>query len=92
MRKMTEAKMINHVLSWLSNHIEKETFRLQHDLAVKFVGVGHGWVHFDLHLWDGSYLYMEAWTDREETELTVNNRNPVTNETELTFLDVIQLS
>jgi hypothetical protein len=45
-----------------------------------------------LHLWDGSYLYMEAWVDREESELTITNRNPITNETELTFLDVIQLS
>ena len=91
MREMTEVAMINHVLSWLSNHIERETFRLQHAYAVNFVGMGHGWVHFDLHLWDGSYLYMEAWVDREETELTITNRNPVTDETELTFLDKIQL-
>ena len=93
MRKMTEVNLINHVLSWLGDKvILDEVFRLQHDLAVKFVGMGHGWVHFDLHLWDGSYLYMEAWVDREETELTITNRNPVTDETELTFLDVISLS
>ncbi len=89
---MTEAEMINHVLSWLSNHIERETFRLQHAYAIKFVAMGHGWCEFDLHLWDGSHLYFEAWVDRQETELTFTNRNPVTNETELTFLDVVQLS
>ena len=89
MRKMTEVNLINHVLSWLGDKvILDEAFRLQHDLAV---GMGHGWVHFDLHLWDGSYLYMEAWVDREETELTITNRNPVTDETELTFLDVVYL-
>jgi hypothetical protein len=92
MRKMTEVAMINHVLSWLSNHIEKETFRLQHAYAVNFVAMGHGWCEFDLHLWDGSYQHMEAWVDREETELTITNRNPVTDETELTFLNVILLS
>ena len=91
MRKMTESKMINHVLSWLSNHIEKETFRLQHSLAINFVAMGHGWCEFDLHLWDGSKLYMEAWVDREETEIILTNRNPITDETELTFLDGISL-
>ena len=91
MRKMTESKMINHVLSWLSNHIEKETFRLQHSYAIEFVAMGHGWCEFDLHLWDGSKLYMEAWVDREETEIILTNRNPITDETELTFLDGISL-
>ncbi len=92
MRKFSESEMINCILTWLSNHMEKETFRLQHSYAIEFVAMGHGWVHFDLHLWNGSKLYMEAWVDREETELTFTNRNPVTNETELTFLDKIQLS
>jgi hypothetical protein len=91
MREMTEVAMINQVLSWLSNHIEKETFRLQHAYAVNFVAMGHGWCEFDLHLWDGSCQYMEAWVDREETEITITNRNPVTDETELTFLDKIYL-
>ena len=85
--------MINHVLSWLSNHIEKETFRLQHAYAIKFVAMSHyRWCEFDLHLWDGSWLYLEAWVDRDETKLAFTNRNPVTNENELTFLEVIELS
>ena len=75
MRKITEAQMINHVLSWLSESFEKETFRLQHAHAIKFVAMGHGWCEFDLHLSDGSYLDMEAWVDREETEITITNRN-----------------
>jgi len=34
---------------------------------------------------------MEAWVDREETEITITNRNPITDETELTFLNKIYL-
>jgi len=75
MRKMTEAKLINHVLSWLGNQVEKETFRLQHDFACEFVAMGHGWCEFDLHLWDGSTMHMEAWVDREETEITFAKRS-----------------
>jgi len=92
MRKFSESEMINCVMSWLSNHIEKETFRLQHAYAIEFVAMGHGWVHFDLYLWVGGKLCMEAWVDREETEVTFTNRNPVTNETELTFLNVMPLN
>lgn len=92
MRKMSESDLVNCVLSWLANHTEMETFRLQHSYAVEFVTMGHGWVHFDMWLWDGSKLYMEAWVDREETEVTFTNRNPVTNETELTFLNVMPLT
>ena len=68
--------MINHVLVWLGEQVEKETFRLQHDFAVEFVAMGYGWIEFDLHLWDGSKLYLGMWVDREETELTVENRDP----------------
>lgn len=87
MRKITETQMINHVLSWLSEHFEKailyakdgdpqhETFKLQHAHAIKFVAMGPGWCEFDLHLFDHSYLEMEAWVDREETEITITNRN-----------------
>ena len=95
MRKMTEVELINKVLSWVGDKVRfKQGFGLQHDApdAVKFVAMGHGWLHFDLQMWDGSTLYMEAWVDREETELTITNRNPVTDETELTFLNVILLS
>ena len=96
MRKMTETDLINHVLRWVGEKVRVPSdtfFSLQHagPDAVEFVGMGHGWVHFDLHLWNGSRLHMDAWTDREETELTITNRNPLTDETELTFLSVILL-
>jgi hypothetical protein len=70
---MTEAKLINHVLSWLADQVEKERFRLQHDFACEFVAMGHGWCDFDLHLWDGSTLFISAWVGREETEITFVN-------------------
>jgi hypothetical protein len=93
MRKMKEVELLNHVIEWIGDKVVLyEVFRLQHDLDFTFIAMGHGWIEFDLHLWDGSTLYMEAWVDREETEITINNRNPITNETELTFLDKIQLS
>ena len=90
MRKFSESEMINCVLTWLSNHTEKETFRLQHNYSVEFVAMGHGWCEFDLHLWDGSTIYMEAWVDREETELTLTNRDGTVKM--LTFLNVIPLT
>jgi len=93
MRKFSETDMVNCVLTWLSNHVEKETFRLQHSYSIKFIAMGHGWCEFDLHRWDGSKLYMEAWVDREETELTFTNRNYDTaSPTELTFLNVMPLT
>tara|TARA_Y100000385_G_C12815139_1_gene517860 strand:+ start:115 stop:390 length:276 start_codon:yes stop_codon:yes gene_type:complete len=91
MKNITEAETLNHVVEWLSDNIERETFRLQHVYAIKFIAMGHGWIEFDLHLFDGSMLYMEAWVDRDQSAMTITNRNPVTNETELTFLNVIQL-
>ena len=93
MTKLQDSELINHVLNWLSKHVDdKETFRLQHSYSVEFIAMGHGWCEFDLHLWDGSTLYMECWIDRQDTELTFTSRNPVTNETELTFLDVVKFS
>jgi len=66
--------LINHVLSWLADQVEEGEVRLQHDFACEFVAMGHGWCEFDLHLWDGSTLFIEAWVDREETEITFVNR------------------
>ena len=92
MRKFSEADMVNCVLSWLANHEEKETFRLQHNYAVEFVAMGHGWCEFDLHLWNGSTIYAEAWVDREETEVTFTNRNRTVSPAEWEFLNVMALN
>ena len=67
MRKIDEADLMNHVLSWLSEQMEMETFRLQHAYAVEFVAMGNGWCEFNLHLWDGSISYMEAYVERDQT-------------------------
>ena len=71
MRKTSEADLMNYVFKWLAEQVDElETFRLQHAYAIKFVAMGHGWCEFYLHLWDGSTLFIEAWVDREETEIT----------------------
>ena len=91
MRKMKEVELLNHVIEWIGDKVVlDEAFRLQHDLDFTFIAMGHGWVEFDLHLCDGSTVYMEAWVDREETELTFTNRG-LFSEAELKFLDVITI-
>lgn len=70
MRKMTEADLLNRVTQW----IRTSGLQLQYPLAINFVAMGHGWVEFDLHLWDGKTAYLEAWVDREETEITIQDR------------------
>ncbi len=70
MRKMTEADLLNRVMQW----IRTSELQLQYSLAINFVGVGHGWVEFDVQLWDGKTAYLEAWVDREGTAITIQDR------------------
>tara|TARA_B100000497_G_C7687487_1_gene416993 strand:+ start:2475 stop:2774 length:300 start_codon:yes stop_codon:yes gene_type:complete len=77
MRKTTEAELLNIIMKWLSDEHERCILgmpRLQHDFAIHFVGMGHGWVEFNLEFWDGKTAFLEAWVDREETELTIGDR------------------
>jgi hypothetical protein len=74
MRKTTEAEMINFVMRWLADEGLSKIPKLQYDFAIHFVGMGHGWVEFDLELWNGKTAFLEAWIDREETELTIGDR------------------
>ena len=93
MTKLKDSELINHVLKWLSHHVDDmNTFLLQHSYAVEFVAMGHGWCEFDLDLWDGSTLYMECWIDRQDTGLTFTNRIENLSRPELTFLDVVKFS
>tara|TARA_R110000824_G_scaffold386750_1_gene581768 strand:+ start:594 stop:875 length:282 start_codon:yes stop_codon:yes gene_type:complete len=93
MTKLEDSELINHVLKWLSHHVDDmETFRLQHSYAVEFLAMGHGWCEFDLDLWDGTTLGVECWIDRQDTELTFTNRDENLSRPELTFLDVVKFS
>ena len=102
MKKISDSELLNHVIEWIGDKvIIQESFRMQHELDFEFIAMGHGWVEFDLNMWDGSTLRMAAWVDRDATELTITNRSPSCsfsgnhgspNETELTFLDVIKLT
>lgn len=77
MRKITEAKILNFVMLWLSDEHERCILgmpKLQHDFAIHFVALGHGWVEFNLEFWDGRTAFLEVWVDREETELTIGDR------------------
>ena len=73
MRKTTEAEMLNFVMRWLADEGLSIIPKLQYDFAIHFVGMGYGWVEFDLELWDGKTACLEAWIDREETELTIGD-------------------
>lgn len=111
MKKISDSELLNHVIQWIGDKvIIQESFRMQHELDFEFVAMGHGWVEFDLNMWDGSTLRMAAWVDRDATELTITNRSPSCSfsgnhaqnpnffgstriaRSELTFLDVIQLT
>ncbi len=71
MRKMTEADLLNRVMQW----IRTSEFQLQYDLAINFVAMGHGWVEFDLQLWDGKTAYLETWVDRDGMAITIQDRS-----------------
>ena len=77
MRKTTEAEMLNFVMRWLADEGLSIIPKLQYDFAIHFVGMGYGWVEFELELWDGKTACLEAWIDREETELTIGDRECV---------------
>lgn len=76
MRKVTDADLLNQILSW----VYTSNIMLRDLLSIKFISSGYGWYEFDLHLWDGKVAYLEAWTTRDDEEIVISDRcNPSVN-------------